>query len=56
VQVEFMRIDGGGHVQPSKTEELPWILRKLVGNMNHDVDTAEEAWNFFKDKRAAGGH
>jgi hypothetical protein len=19
--------------------------------MNHDVDTAEEAWNFFKDKR-----
>jgi len=54
VQVELMRIDGGGHVQPSKAEELPWILRKLVGNMNHDVDTAEEAWNFFKDKRAAG--
>jgi hypothetical protein len=22
--------------------------------MNHDVDTAEEAWNFFKDKRAVG--
>jgi polyhydroxybutyrate depolymerase len=54
VQVEFMRIDGGGHVQSSKAEELPWILRKLVGNMNHDVDTAEEAWNFFKDKRASG--
>jgi polyhydroxybutyrate depolymerase len=54
VQVEFMRIDGGGHTASSKVEELPWILRKLVGNMNHDVDTAEEAWNFFKDKRAAG--
>jgi polyhydroxybutyrate depolymerase len=51
VQIELMRIDGGGHVQPSKQEELPWILRKLVGNMNHDVDAAEEAWNFFKDKR-----
>jgi polyhydroxybutyrate depolymerase len=33
---------------------LPWILRKLVGNMNHDVDTAEEAWSFFKDKRVTG--
>ncbi len=54
VQVEFMRIEGGGHVQPSKQEELPWILRKLVGNMNHDVDAAEEAWNFFKDKRVIG--
>jgi len=53
VQVQFMRIDGGGHVHPSKVEELPWILRKLVGNMNHDVDTAEEAWNFFKDKKAS---
>jgi polyhydroxybutyrate depolymerase len=54
VQVQFMRIDGGGHVHPSKDEELPWLLRKLVGNMNHDVDTAEEAWNFFKDKRVSG--
>jgi polyhydroxybutyrate depolymerase len=53
VQVQFMRIEGGGHVQPSKDEELPWILRKIVGNMNHDVDTAEEAWTFFKDKKAA---
>jgi polyhydroxybutyrate depolymerase len=53
VQVEFMRIEGGGHVQPSKDEELPWILRTIVGNMNHDVDTAEEAWIFFKDKKAA---
>jgi len=54
VQVEFMRIDGGGHTHASRNEELPWVLRKLVGNMNHDVDTAEEAWNFFKDKRATG--
>lgn len=56
VQVQFMRIDGGGHVGSSKLEELPWILRKIVGNMNHDVDTAEEAWNFFKDKRSVGSH
>jgi polyhydroxybutyrate depolymerase len=56
VQIEFMRIDGGGHTHSSKAEELPWVLRKLVGNMNHDVDTAEEAWNFFKDKRVIGAH
>jgi polyhydroxybutyrate depolymerase len=51
VQVEFLRIDGGGHVGASKDGELPWILRKLVGDMNHDVDTAEEAWSFFRTKR-----
>lgn len=54
LQIQFMRIDGGGHTASSKVEELPWILRKIVGNMNHDVDTAEEAWNFFKDKRVNG--
>jgi polyhydroxybutyrate depolymerase len=34
--------------------ELPWLLRKLVGDMNHDVDTAEEAWSFFRMKRNTG--
>lgn len=53
VQIEFMRIDGGGHAPSSKQDDLPWILRKLAGNMNHDVDTAEEAWIFFRDKRAS---
>jgi len=52
VQVEFLRIDGGGHVPASRNDELPWWLRKLVGNMNRDVDLAEEAWIFFRDKRA----
>lgn len=53
-QVELLRIDGGGHVHTSKTGDMPWLLRKLLGEMNHDVDTAEEAWSFFKDKRVAG--
>ncbi len=51
LQVEFLRIDGGGHTLASKREQLPWLLRKLLGEMNHDVDTEEEVWNFFKDKR-----
>jgi len=53
VQVEFLRIDGGGHVPASRNDELPWWLRKLVGNMNRDVDLAEEAWIFFRDKRVS---
>jgi polyhydroxybutyrate depolymerase len=55
-QVEFLRIDGGGHVEAAKEGELPWLLRKLVGDMNHDVDTAEEAWSFFRPKRNTGMH
>jgi polyhydroxybutyrate depolymerase len=50
-QMELLRIDGGGHVHSSKTGDLPWLLRKLLGEMNHDVDSAEEAWSFFKGKR-----
>jgi polyhydroxybutyrate depolymerase len=56
VQVEFLRIDGGGHVDAAKNGTLPWLLRKLVGEMNHDLDTAEEAWSFFKTKRNTGVH
>jgi polyhydroxybutyrate depolymerase len=56
VQVEFLRIDGGGHIEAAKDDELPWLLRKLLGNMNHDVDTAEETWAFFKAKRSASTH
>jgi polyhydroxybutyrate depolymerase len=56
LQVEFLRIDGGGHVEAAKNGTLPWLLRKLVGEMNHDLDTAEEAWSFFKTRRNAGMH
>lgn len=54
VQVELLRIDGGGHAPPSRAEPLPWLLRKVLGDSNRDVDWAEEAWSFFKDKRRAG--
>jgi polyhydroxybutyrate depolymerase len=56
IQVEFLRIDGGGHVEAAINGTLPWMLRKLVGEMNHDLDTAEEAWSFFKTKRNTGMH
>lgn len=53
MQVELLRIDGGGHTGSSTTENLPWLLRRLVGEVNHDIDTPSEAWDFFKRKRAA---
>jgi polyhydroxybutyrate depolymerase len=56
IQVEFLKIDGGGHTGAAKDGEFPWILRKLVGEMNHDVNTAEEVWAFFKYKRNASIH
>lgn len=52
IQLELLRIDGGGHTASSRTENLGWLLRKLVGEMNHDVDTPEAAWRFFESKRA----
>jgi polyhydroxybutyrate depolymerase len=52
LQVELLRIDGGGHTGSSRTENLPWLLGKLVGDMNHDEDTPEAAWRFFDNKRA----
>jgi polyhydroxybutyrate depolymerase len=53
VQVEFLKIEGGGHVEADRNNALPWLLRKLAGEMNHDVDTADEAWSFFKTKHKA---
>ena len=51
-KVELLKVEGGGHTMPSLGEEMPWLLRQMVGAMNRDLDTAAEAWAFFKDKRA----
>ncbi len=50
-QVELLRIDGGGHVEPSKTQRIGATYAAIVGRQNGDVEAAEEAWAFFKDKR-----
>lgn len=52
LQVCFLRIEGGGHVHASRTEEFSAELTKFMGEMNHDVDTVEEVWAFFREKRA----
>lgn len=52
VQVELVRIDGGGHIEPSVSQRYGGLYQRLVGRQNHDLESAEEAWRFFKDKRA----
>jgi polyhydroxybutyrate depolymerase len=50
-QVELLKIAGGGHVEPSPTRRIGWLYGLVVGAQNRDVESAEEAWAFFKDKR-----
>jgi polyhydroxybutyrate depolymerase len=55
LQVSLMRIDGGGHAEPSPTRRYPRWINGLTGAQNADFETAEAGWAFFKDKRAATG-
>ena len=52
LQVELLKIDNGGHAEPSLTRRFGWLFSKLLGAQNGDVEVAEEAWQFFKDKRS----
>ena len=52
-QVELIRIEGGGHVEPSIRQRIGGLYRSVVGAQNGDFEAAEEAWRFFKDKRSA---
>jgi len=50
-QVALYRIDGGGHAEPSRLKRYPELINRLVGPQNGDLEIAEAAWDFFKDKR-----
>ncbi|PRC94820.1 hypothetical protein [Solimicrobium silvestre] len=52
LQVELIRIENGGHSEPSVMKRYPRWLTFLVGAQNADIEAAEEAWEFFKDKRS----
>ncbi len=51
MQVVFLKIDKGGHAQPSISRRFSWLLVSLLGEQNGDIEFTEEAWSFFKDKR-----
>ena len=52
LQVGLYKIEGGGHVEPSRLKRYPAFIQALVGLQNADVEVAEAAWEFFRDKRA----
>jgi polyhydroxybutyrate depolymerase len=60
LQVGLLRIEHGGHAEPSKVKRYPSLFNWFPGAQNADVEVAEEAWEFFRDKRsgllAHGGH
>jgi polyhydroxybutyrate depolymerase len=51
-QIEFFKVQNGGHSEPSIAHRFPWWVNALLGAQNADFEVAEEAWRFFKDKRA----
>jgi polyhydroxybutyrate depolymerase len=51
LQVKLLKIDNGGHAEPSISKRTGWLLTKFLGPQNGDVELAEEVWEFFKDKR-----
>lgn len=51
LQVVLYRIDGGGHAEPSRLKRYPELINRLVGPQNGDLEIAEAAWDFFKEKR-----
>lgn len=53
LQIELIKIERGGHTEPSIRRRMQWMYTALLGPQNGDVEIAEEAWRFFKDKRAA---
>lgn len=55
LQVSLIRIDRGGHVEPSPTRRYPIWIQWLVGAQSADVETAEVAWAFFREKRSVLG-
>lgn len=54
-QLGFIRIEGGGHAEPSATQRYPKLLRPLIGVQNADFEIVEAVWEFFRLKRRPPG-
>lgn len=53
MQVGLYRIEGAGHAEPSRLKRYPRFINWLTGLQNGDLEVAEAAWDFFRDKRAS---
>jgi polyhydroxybutyrate depolymerase len=48
--VAFFRVHGGGHTEPSIAYPYPDSAQRLVGPQSHDLEYADELWEFFRNK------
>jgi len=53
LQVVLLKLLGGGHAEPSRKKRYPGLFSRFPGRQSADIEIAEEAWTFFKDKRRA---
>jgi len=51
-QVELVRVENGGHVEPSLAFHYGALYSRLVGAQNRDLESAEEAWRFLRRMHA----
>ena len=49
-EVALYKIIGGGHNAPSIQEQYSVLFELIVGKQNHDIEMADEVWNFFRNK------
>ena len=49
-EVVLYKINGGGHLAPSLSEQYSNLIEKIFGKQNHDIEMSAEIWNFFTDK------
>lgn len=55
LQVGLYRITGAGHAEPSRLKRYPRFINWLTGLQNADLEVAEAAWDFFREKRIGIG-
>lgn len=47
-QVVLIRIEGGGHNEPSPTQRYGALIARLLGPQSGDLESADAAWAFFR--------
>jgi polyhydroxybutyrate depolymerase len=52
LQVMLLKVQGGGHCEPSINHRYGILYTSICGKQNTDIESAEEAWQFFKPKQA----
>lgn len=50
-QVMLLKVQEGGHCEPSIEHPYGLLYTSICGKQNHDVECVEEAWRFFRGKR-----